>query len=216
MNRMNKRVLIASLVAALGFYLFELGLAVSPLSIGLKGASVGLLAICAILASRTDDIRLLATVLFLGACGDLAIEFDLTAGALFFLASHLVAIWLYRRNRRQNLTGSQKGLAIALLVLVPSLAYQFPADRSQAVLVMIYALGLSAMGASAWTSRFSRYRVGLGAALFVASDLMIFARMGPLAGSPVPLLTIWPAYYLGQLLIFLGVMEGVVKDQASA
>lgn len=41
--------------------------------------------------------------------------------------------------------------------------------------------------------------------MFVASDALIAARMGPLAGSPWVGYAIWLLYYLGQLLIFLGV-----------
>jgi uncharacterized membrane protein YhhN len=67
---------------------------------------------------------------------------------------------------------------------------------------------LAAMAAAAWTSRFSRYSVGIGAMLFVASDLLIFARMGPLAQSQLPGMLIWPLYYAGQYLICFGVLRG--------
>ena len=60
------------------------------------------------------------------------------------------------------------------------------------------------MAAAAWSSAFPRYRVGLGAVLFVVSDLLIFARMGPLSASPLPDMLIWPLYYLGQFLICTG------------
>ncbi len=42
--------------------------------------------------------------------------------------------------------------------------------------------------------------------MFVASDLLIFARLGPLATSPLPGLLIWPLYYFGQFLICIGVV----------
>ena len=42
--------------------------------------------------------------------------------------------------------------------------------------------------------------------LFAVSDLLIFARMGPLADSPLPDLLIWPLYYFGQFLICTGVV----------
>ena len=69
-----------------------------------------------------------------------------------------------------------------------------------------FRLELGGMAATAWLSGFSRYRVGLGAVMFVASDLLIFARMGVLAQSPLPGLLIWPLYYFGQLLICVGVV----------
>ena len=47
--------------------------------------------------------------------------------------------------------------------------------------------------------------MALGAVLFVVSDLLIFARLGPLAGSAIPPLAIWPLYFAGQVLIATGV-----------
>ena len=70
---------------------------------------------------------------------------------------------------------------------------------------------LGAMAAGAWASVFPRYRVGAGAALFLFSDLLLFAEMGPLAGSLVPQFLVWPIYYLGQLLIAIGVAQTLCK-----
>jgi len=69
------------------------------------------------------------------------------------------------------------------------------------------------MAALAWTSRFPRYRVGLGAVLFVVSDLLIFSRFGPLAGSGVPDLMVWPTYFAAQALIAWGVVQVLSSDQ---
>ena len=71
----------------------------------------------------------------------------------------------------------------------------------------VYALALGGMAAAAWSSSFPRYRVGLGAVLFVVSDLLIFARLGPLESSAIPGLLIWPLYYFGQFLICTGVIS---------
>ena len=49
--------------------------------------------------------------------------------------------------------------------------------------------------------------VGFGAVLFVISDWLIFARMGPLGESALPGLLIWPAYFAGQFLIATGVIQ---------
>ena len=70
------------------------------------------------------------------------------------------------------------------------------------------------MAGAAWTSSFSRYRVGIGAVLFVISDLLIFARMGVLAQSPLPDLLIWPLYYFGQFLIATGVVGELQRRTA--
>lgn len=201
-----------SLAAFLGYYLLGMGMAPGLVPTLLKGAAVALLAVLALVLGRGSDGRLLAAVMALGSAGDMAIEYSQTAGAAFFLIGHVVAVWLYWRNRREYTSTSQKALAIALLIAIPLIAFAMPSDRAAAPLTALYAVALAAMAAFAWTSRFSRYSVGIGAMLFVASDLMIFARMGPLAQSQLPDMLIWPLYYAGQFLICLGVLRG---DQAS-
>ena len=100
---------------------------------------------------------------------------------------------------------------VALLLLTPTIAWFMPADRAEAPSVALYALALGAMAASAWASVFPRYRVGAGAALFLLSDLLLFAEMGPLQGHIVPQVMVWPVYYLGQLLIAVGVAQTLRK-----
>jgi len=77
--------------------------------------------------------------------------------------------------------------------------------RAAAPGVAVYSLGLALMAATAWTSRFPRFRVGIGAVMFLVSDLLIFGRMGPLPDNLVVGLAVWGLYYFGQLLICLGV-----------
>jgi uncharacterized membrane protein YhhN len=168
-----------------------------------KGAGVGLLAVWAATRARSADGWLLVAVLALGAIGDVLLDaVSLTVGAVAFLAGHLVAIALYLRNRRPTPALSQRllGWLVAPLTVVIAFA------MTQAVGVGIYAAMLGVMAATAWTSRFPRYRVGIGAMLFVASDLLIFSRAGPLAGSFAPTLLVWPLYFTGQALIATGVI----------
>ena len=75
------------------------------------------------------------------------------------------------------------------------------------MLATIYALALGMMAASAWTSRFSRYQVGIGAVLFVVSDLVIFAREAERLDPGIAEWFVWPLYYLGQFLIVTGVVQ---------
>lgn len=198
-------LLLASVAAAAGFY-FAQEMALRPTAwIALKGAGVGLLAAYALVWRKIADFRLLALVMALSAFGDMLFEVDVQLGALCFLASHAAAISLYLRHRRLKLSQSQKIAGVALLVLTPVIAFYLPADRGQASGVAVYALVLGGMACAAWLSSFPRYHVGIGAVLFVASDLLIFARMGPLTESAVPSLLIWPTYYAGQFLICTGV-----------
>lgn len=163
-----------------------------------KGAGVGLLAVWAAAQARAPDGWLLTAVLGLGALGDVLLETaGLTVGAIAFLAGHIGAIGLYLRNRRPAPSGSQWGLAAGLLIGTPLISWLLSRDAG----VALYAAGLGGMAAAAWISRFPRYRLGLGAVLFVISDLLIFSRMGPLEGSAIPGLLIWPTYFAGQALI---------------
>lgn len=207
----KRPLLLASIAAAVGYFFLRDAELPEIFAIALKGASVGLLAAYAWLRHSGRDAQLLTWVFGVSALGDVAIEYDQRIGGLLFFASHVFAIALYLRHRREVLTPTQKAAAACLLIVTPIIAYFLPADRGQASQVAIYALALGGMAACAWASNFPRYRVGVGALLFVISDLLIFAEMGPLALSDIPHVLIWPAYYLGQFLICVGVMNTLRK-----
>ncbi|RXZ66695.1 lysoplasmalogenase [Pelagerythrobacter rhizovicinus] len=195
--------LLAAITAAT-IYFFVRGWPLGELwLILLKGAGVGFLAIYAWQRHASADGRLLALVMGLSALGDMLLELDFIWGGGAFFASHLAAMTLYLRNGREKAASSQKALAVALLLGTPLISWLLAGDAG----VALYALALGGMAACAWMSRFPRYRVGLGAVLFVVSDLLIFARMGPLSSSAVPGLLVWPCYFAGQLLIATGVIK---------
>ncbi len=102
-------------------------------------------------------------------------------------------------------------MVAALLLITPVIAYALPADRAMAMQIGLYGLTVGAMAACAWGSSFPRYRVGAGAVLFVVSDLLIFAGMGPLAQSDIPHVFVWPLYFLAQFLISTGVIQSLRK-----
>ena len=144
----------------------------------------------------------------LGALGDVLLDAaGMTVGAIAFLAGHLVAIALYWRHRRPVLAPTQAALAVVLLVATPVTSFALTEDLG----VTLYAFGLGAMAAAAWASRFPRYRTGIGAVLFVVSDLLIFARMGVLSDSVLPNLLVWPTYFAGQALIAWGVVTRLAR-----
>jgi uncharacterized membrane protein YhhN len=177
-----------------------------PAAVAWKGAGVALLALYAAQRARGLDGGLLVAVMALGALGDMLIEVaGLVTGALAFLAGHLVAIALYLRHRRPAPSLSQRLLAVVLVPATVATAWWLPADRAMAPGIALYALGLSLMAATAWLSAFPRLRVGLGAVMFVASDLLIFARAGPLAHAAWVSPAIWVLYFAGQALICIGV-----------
>lgn len=210
----NRPWLLAALTAALAFYFLRENSLVGFRPIGgtwlilLKGSAVGCLALYALRRCHATDARIMAVVLALAALGDMAIELWFEAGGALFFASHLAALSLYLRNLRPNPTASQKALAVALLIATPLACWQISGSAQ----VGLYGLALGGMAATAWMSRFPRYRVGMGAVLFVFSDLLIFANVGPLQASLVPDLLIWPLYFAGQFLIATGVIQTLRRD----
>jgi uncharacterized membrane protein YhhN len=183
-------------------------------TIAWKGAGVGLLALMAASEARNPDGWLLAGTLAFGALGDVLFESRLTLSAIAFMVGHVVAIALYLRHRRERLSASQRALALLVIPASVLIAWLLPADRALAPGAAVYALFVAAMAAAAWTSRFPRYVTGLGAMMFVASDLLIFARMGPFAGAAWASLAIWLLYYVGQLMIALGVRRVLTNNPA--
>lgn len=174
-----------------------------------KGSGVGLLALWAAMRAQTRDGWLLALVMACGAVGDVLLDaIGLRTGAVAFLVGHVLAIFLYRRHRRDAPTLSQGALSLLIAPVVVIGAWAMTGDAA----VAVYAAALGIMAATAWASAFTRYRVGLGAMMFVASDLLIFARSGPLAGSWVPTLLVWPLYFAGQALIAAGVATTLARS----
>lgn len=178
-------------------------------SVAWKGAGVGLLALWAALNARGLDGWLIAVVLAFGALGDVLLEtHGLVTGALAFLTGHLVAIWLYLKNRRPGLAAGDWTIAGAILLLIPIIAFLLPPDRAGAPGIALYATGLAAMAAAAWVSRFPRALTAAGALMFAVSDLLIFLRTGRPALDSFPMgLAVWGLYFAGQALIAVGVVR---------
>lgn len=211
MSAAARSIFWAAIIAGTS-YMFAVAMGLSgPLTIVWKGAGVALLAVWCAMQARGRDGWLIAAVMAFGALGDVLIEaVGLKAGAAAFLIGHIIALWLYQFNQRRDKAPSQIALGLVLLIATPLIAWSLTRQLE----VVFYAATLGAMAATAWTSQFPRYRVGLGAVMFVASDLLIFAKLGPLAGSPVPRLLIWPLYFCGQVLIAWGVVRTLAQDRS--
>jgi len=205
--------LLASLVAGLTFPATWLLLPFEGniFAILWKMAAVGLLVPFALRRHHRGEFVMLAVVLAFYSLGDGLIELSMIYGALAFAAGHIIAIWIYARHRRVGATFSQKLLAVTLFVLTPFIAFFLPGDPDTGIQVAGYSVILSAMAAMAWNSNFPRYRVGTGAVLFVISDLLIFARLGPLADVEFVSIAIWYLYYFGVLLIATGIAQTLAK-----
>ena len=178
-----------------------------------KGAGVFFLALYAAHRGRGRDGALIALVMAFGALADVILEISLLAGGALFAIGHLIAIGLYMVNRRSDTTASQKLTALSLLILTPAIAGVMTFPQENWEVATVYSLVVAAMAAAAWTSRFSRYRVGLGAVLFVISDLLIFARESGQIPDEFASWLIWPLYFAAQFLIVTGVIQAIWKGK---
>lgn len=163
-----------------------------------KGTGVAMLALWAARHAESVDGWIVTAVLACGVAGDVLIEtHGLVAGAVAFLVGHLFALWLYAHDRWAR----GWPIIVVAATLVSLAAFVLTGSAG----VAIYAAALGAMAGAAALGRFERL-VALGAWLFVASDLLIFARLDLLADSAVPDWLIWPLYFGGQAAIAWGVV----------
>ncbi len=206
---MRNTVFIFALAAGASYYLSRWLIVPPDLLVVWKGAGVALLALWAGLHARSLDGWLITAALALGALGDVLLEtHGLAVGAIAFLAGHLVAVGLYLRNRAVPLWH-----ALLIAVAVVAVSWLLPVEREAATGVAVYAAALGLMAGTARTSRFPRYKVALGAMLFVLSDLLIFGDGGAFDAKVAGLL-IWPTYFIGQALIAHGVVTTLEREKA--
>lgn len=204
-------VLALAVVAGLSHLVPTALYASGPLIVAWKGAGVVLLAGYAALRARTVDGWLLVLVMLFGAAGDVMIEATgFIAGAAAFAVGHTTAIVLYLRNRR---SGGLGGLMVGLLIVVAATALIWFVSRTTPI--TIYAALLFGMTVTAWLSRFPRALTGLGAVMFVVSDTLIFLRGSVLSGSVAATVATWGLYFVGQLLIALGVTRTLARTSGA-
>lgn len=199
-------IFLAALVAGISYMVPVLAHWEGPLITAWKGAGVGLLALWAGFNARDGDGLTFVAMFFFYALGDVLLEvLGLEKGAVAFVIGHIIAIGFYLQNRRINPSTSQLLLAyfvspismlIVCLVLLPNPGWWHAA---------LYTLFVAMMAATAWASCL-RYRTGIGAMMFLVSDLAIFAREGgaitPTMGSAL----VWPFYFIGLALVAWGVV----------
>ncbi len=198
--------LFAGLAAALFYWLMPHW----PDALGaafIKGSAVALFALYASARVADRDGWALVAVMAFGALGDVLIEWRLEAGAAAFIIGHIIATQLYWRNRRRDAPHWP-------WLLVPACIY-LSAWLSSSNSASLYALFVSAMAASALTSRFPPMLTGLGALLFLTSDLFIFARLGGHVPLALAHWVIWPLYVIGQALICFGVVSTLARTNPS-
>lgn len=180
-----------------------------------KASGVGFLALWAAANARERTGWMIAAALAFGALGDWLLDAKgLETGAVAFAIGHIIAITLYLMNRRPQLTPSQRLLGWLAMPATLAIVWGMLSPAPGWWHAALYSLFVAAMAAAAWTSRFPRYRTGIGAMLFLASDLFIFAGEGGVLSKDITLWLVWPLYYAGQALIAWGVVSTLARETA--
>ena len=178
-----------------------------------KATGVGFLALWAAANARGTNGWLIAAVLGFGALGDYLLDAKgLVVGAAAFAGGHVIAVILYLTNRRAKTTPSQRLLGWLVTPATLAIIWGMLSPQPDWWHAAVYSLFVAAMAAAAWTSRFPRYRTGIGAMMFLASDLFIFAGEGAVLSKDVTLWLVWPLYFAGQALIAWGVVGTLAKE----
>ncbi|MEZ5692275.1 MAG: lysoplasmalogenase [Altererythrobacter sp.] len=199
--------LLASVAAALAYYLMKDRNVPGTYLYLVEAGSLGLLALYTLMRHLGSEAKLLAGALVLAGLGVVAVELDTWLGAVLLVLAYAVLIALFLKHRRSVLTFSQSATAAALLFLSPAIMWALSAGNPAAITTAIYGLTLGGMAGAGWTSGYPRYRVGLGAIALDASSLLSVAGQGALTGSPLPGLLAWPLFYLGFFVIATGVVQ---------
>lgn len=177
-----------------------------------KMAAVGCLAFYALRNHHRGNFLILASFLGFYALGDGLVEFYIEIGGIAFAIGHIIAIYLFSRYRRPKLSPSQKILTLAIPIIVPFIAWAIVRSPTETGMdAALYTFLLAVMAAMAWSSSFSRYRAGLGAILFIFSDLLLFSRFKMGDDNMLLNFAIWYSYYFGVFLITIGIVQTIRK-----
>lgn len=199
----------------LGYWLSALarsGIAFPPLAnlpasvlIPWKGACTLGLALSLVAASRARPIRLLALALAISAVADMVLVTKaMVAAGLLFSVSHLIAITVFWRNRAKPITPLRRAVAVAVPLVSFGLSLAAIHSTNVPLVFAFYPLLSGIMAATAILSRFPLWLSGLGAVIFICSDVLVLAWLGMLAGDPGFGFLTWLSYFVGYAMLARG------------
>lgn len=221
MKSMTRFALISAIALALAYVVAGMNMDWPERSV-IKFLPIVILAILSWMYAPGELRRPLALAFVFSAMGDwtLSAPYDhsFLMGMAAFFAAQLAFIWTYlRRARPLSELDLQRWLAIGLIAIFVATmaAIILPRTGSLAVPVAVYYLAVSLMAITAFIVRVPRW-TRLGALLFLLSDSLIGADkfLAPIEHRH---LLIMGSYYLGQFLIFTGLVQMHLqrqKDQA--
>lgn len=183
-----------------------------PLAPAMKVLPLVFLALFTMVKMNRGDVMFLFLALVCAGAGDVLIAQDgpvrFNQALIAFGVAHIFYLFVFLFNRATNLFQTQWRLQIASVMWAAAGIGIFLAWPQLDVVgppVFAYAGLLLLMATFALLSRYPFQLVGLGALLFVTSDLLLggslFLNFGGWAS-----VAVWPVYFTAQFLITLGVV----------
>jgi hypothetical protein len=213
-----KLIWLAAVVLGFAYFLTSLGrsgvmfeqlaLIPKPIIVAWKGSFTVLLAASVYLASKERSARLISGALAISAIADvLLVTVGIVAGGVCFAVAHALAILGYFRAGSPHLSPARSTNAVAfpLIVTLGTCTLLWSADKPWAM--GMFVLLSSSMAASALLSRFPLWFSGLGAMVFVLSDVLFFADIALFGGSGKLGWLTWACFATGYALVARGAMQ---------
>jgi hypothetical protein len=183
----------------------ELASLPKPLIVATKGLFSALLAISVFAARKGMASRMVGTALAISAVGDtLLVTVGSAAGGVAFAIAHLLAGYAYATNRRENNPAALWIAASSVPLIAVGSSYLVLRGSDQNILMSLFPLISASMAALAILSRFPLWLSGLGAAIFVASDVLFLADLGMLRHSGEWGFLTWASYAVGYTMVARG------------
>jgi uncharacterized membrane protein YhhN len=173
-----------------------------------KGTFSACLALSVFSARNGQPSQLIAAALAISAVADvLLVTVGVVASGLAFAAAHCFAIMAYARERDTGVSTDR--LIMALMIPVIAVALSVFALRHGGLNIGIgfFPVISGTMAAMAVISRYPLRLNGLGAAIFVASDVLFFFDVGVLQNSGTFGWLTWACYAGGYILVARGAID---------
>lgn len=200
-------------LARSGLAFEELASLPKPLIVATKGLFSALLAMSVFAARKGSASNMVGAALVISAIGDmLLVTAGSAAGGLAFAFAHLLAGYAYAKNRRDHNSAIVWMFAAAVPVIAVVSSYLALRGSDQTMLMSLFPLISASMAAFAILSRFPLWLSGLGAAIFVASDVLFLADLGVLRHSGAWGYLTWASYAVGYAMVARGAASfGIIK-----
>jgi hypothetical protein len=183
----------------------ELAALPKPMIVATKGLFSVLLALSVIVARKGRHSFLVGVALAISALGDMAlVAMSSVIGGTIFAMAHGVAGYAYAGMRRADNSRLRLCSAIAVPALAVGVSFLVLRGSDQSIWMALFPILSGTMAALAILSRFPLWLSGMGAAIFVQSDVLFLVDLGILNHTGSFGFLTWATYAIGYAMVARG------------